>query len=147
MKTIIATFLVGLVAAPAFAAPAYPLDELLVRAKFISIGEATAFDGTNVSLRVESQLRGDLGTSNLTFKVETAWGKPEKGSRYFVFSQGHDRWGDPKEEIKLSQGLDCQGSYCGWIMLPIKKEKGTELVKNAFSFKFRKVTVNNTLNS
>ena len=138
MKTIVGVLLATLVAVPVFAAPAYPLDELLVRAKFVCVAEASAFDGTNVSLKVESQLRGDLANTNMTFKVEIAWGKPEEGKRYFVFSQGHDHWGEPKEEIKLSQGLDCQGSYCGWIMLPIQQEKGVEIVKNAFSFKLRK---------
>ena len=138
MKTIFTVFLIGLAAVPAFAAPAYPLDALLVRAKFVCIAEATAFDGTNVSLKVESWLHGDLGAGSLTFKVETDWGKPEKGSRYFVFSQGHDHWGNPKDDVKLSQDLDCQGSYCGWLMLPIQKDKEAEIVKNAFSFKFRK---------
>jgi hypothetical protein len=138
MKTILCTALLSLVAAPVFAAPPYPLDELLVRAKFVCIAEATAFSGTNVSLNVQSELRGDLTTSNLTFRVDTFLGKPEKGTRYFVFSQGHDRWGEPKNQIKLSQGMRGQGSYCGWIMLPIKTVKETEQVHNAYTFKFRK---------
>jgi len=104
----------------------------------VCIAEATAFDGTNVSLRAQSELRGDLGTNSLSFKVDTAWGKPEKGKRYFVFSQGHDRWGEPKNVIMLSQGLHGQGSYRGWLMLPIKKVNGIEQVHNAYTFKFRK---------
>jgi hypothetical protein len=138
MKTIIGIFLVSLAAAPALAAPAYPLEDLFVRAKFVCVAEATEFDGTNVILDVQSQLRGDFAKSNMTFKVEAIWGKPEKGMRYFVFSQGHDRWGNPKDEVKLSQGLDGQGSCCGWLMLPITMVKETEQVHNAYTFKFRK---------
>jgi len=138
MKTIVGVLLVALAAVPVFAAPAYPLDELLVRAKFVCVAEAATFDGTNVTLKVQSQLRGDLTTNSLTFKIDTSLGKPEEGSRYFVFSQGHDRWGKPKDEIKLSQGMHGQGGYCGWLMLPIKTVNGTEQVHNAYTFKFRK---------
>jgi len=138
MKTIVAMILAMIVAGSALAAPAYPLDELLVRAKIICITDVAAFDGTNVVLTMQEPLRGDSGATSLTFAVDVAWGKPEQGRRYFVFSQGNDQWGEPKNEIKLSQGLDCQGSYCGWIMLPIEQLNGEDIVKSAFSFKFRK---------
>lgn len=137
MKTIVGIVLVSLISTSAFAAPAYPLDELLLRAKLVCIAKVTSFDDTHVSLEVQSKLRGDLATTR-TFKVDTSLGTPEKGSRYFVFSQGHDRWGKPKDEIKLSQGIRGQGSYCGWFMLPIQNEKGVEIVRNAFSSRFRK---------
>lgn len=138
MKTIMLILLVSLVAAPVFGSPAYSLDGLLVRAKFVCIAEVSTFDGTTVTLKVKSELRGKLGTNSLSFPVVTRLGKPEIGKRYFVFSQGHDYWGSPKNEIKLSQGLKGQKSYCGWLMLPIQTEKGVELVKGAFSAKFRK---------
>ena len=123
-----------LLTASAFAAPAYPLDELLLRAKVVCVADVATSDGTNVVLAVQTNMRGDPGTNTLRFKVDAAWGLPEKGQRYFVFSQGDE----PKDEIKLSQGLDCQVSYCGWIMLPIIEIDGVLVVKNAFSFKFRK---------
>lgn len=129
--------LLCLLNAPVLAAPQYPLEELLVRAKVVVIAEVTNLNGTDVTLRVVGRLRGDPGAESLTFTVIES-DKPEKGKRYFVFSQGHDRWGDPKNEVKLSQGLKCQGSYCGWIMLPIEKANGEDIVKNAYSFKFRK---------
>ena len=139
MKTkIVVAALFSMLAAPALAAPAYPLDGLLVRAKFVCVADVSGFDGTNVVLVVQTNLRGEPGRNTLCFKVDAEWGKPEKGQQYFVFSQGHDHWGEPKDEIKLSQGLDCQGSYCGWIMLPIKKTDGVVVVQNAYSFKFRK---------
>ncbi len=139
MKRIVFAFALScLFAAPLLGAPAYPLDELLVRAKFVCIADVSAFDGKTVSLKVQSKLRGDLDTDTLSFKVDTALGKPEKGQRYFVFSQGHDQWGKPKDEIRLSQGLHGQGSYCGWLMLRIYRENGVNMVKNAYSFKFRK---------
>lgn len=139
MKTkIVIAALFSMLAAPTLAAPAYPLDGLLVRAKFVCVADVSEIDGTNIVLVVQTNLRGEPGTNTLRFKVDAEWGKPEKGQQYFVFSQGHDRWGEPKDEIKLSQGLDCQGSYCGWIMLPIKTTNGLTTVQNAFSFKFRK---------
>ncbi len=139
MKRIVfAVPLFCLLAVPVLASPPYTLEGLLVRAKFVCIAEVSTFDGTNVSLKVQSELRGDLGTDSLSFKVVTSLGRPEKGKQYFVFSQGHDHWGDPKREIKMSQGIIGQASYCGWLMLPIQKEKGVEIVKNAFSAKVKK---------
>ena len=55
----------------------------------------------------------------------------KKGSRYFVFSQGNDVFGDPKNTIRLGQGVGGQPSYTGWIMLPIEVEKGKEYVRGA----------------
>lgn len=138
MKTIFSLLFGMMVAGPVLAAPAYPLDELLVRAKVVCIVDVARFDGTNLVLTVQEQLRGNSGTTSLTFAVDAAWGKPEQGKRYFVFSQGNDQWGEPKREIKLSQGLDCQGSYCGWIMLPIEQVNGKDIVQSAYSFKFRR---------
>lgn len=130
--------LLCLLAAPAFAAPAYPLEGLLLRAKFVCVSTVKTFDGTNVVLAVQTNMRGDPGTNTLRFRVDVEWGLPEKGQPYFVFSQGYDHWGEPKNEIKLSQGLDGQGSYCGWIMLPIKTTNGVATVQNVHSFQFRK---------
>lgn len=129
--------LLCLLAAPAFAAPAYPLEGLLLRAKFVCVSTVKTFDGTNVVLAVQTNLRGDPGRNTLRFKVDVEGGLPERGHLYFVFSQGDDHWGEPKNEIKLSQGLDGQGSYCGWIMLPIKATNDVATVQNAYSFKFR----------
>jgi hypothetical protein len=95
------------------------------------------FDGTNVTLKVQDKLRADPATDALTLTVDAVWGKPATNGRYFVFSQGNDQWGDPKNEAKLGQGLDGQGSYCGWLMLLIQNVKGDTVVKSAYSFKFR----------
>ncbi len=138
MKTILGIVLGSLVAGPVLAAPAYPLDELLARAKFVCIAEVSGFDGATVLLKVQSELRGQLHTNNLSFPVETSLGKPEQGKQYFVFSQGHDHWGDPKNQIQMSQGMHGQGSYCGWLMFPIEQEKGVEVVSRAYSFQFRR---------
>jgi len=138
MKIIMATFIISLFAMPVIGAPAFPFEELLLRAKFVCIADATSFDGSNVVLNVLTNLRGNTGTNVFFFKVDTTWGNPKQGRQYFVFSQGHDYWGVPKSEIKLSQGLDGQGSYCGWIMFPIEKTNGMEVVQNAHSNKFRK---------
>lgn len=137
MKTVVGIFLLlSLVAAPAFASPAFSLEELLERAKYVCIAEVDAFDGTSTTLTVQTNLRGDPGTKTLSFKVDTLEGKPEKGKRYFVFSQGLDPSGRPANEIKLSQGIEGQAGYCGWIMLPIEKLNGEDIVKSTFSAKF-----------
>ena len=120
------------------AAPAYPLEGLLVRAKFVFIAKASFFQDNKVALRVVAKLRGDPESqeSKFTFRG-IAGAKPEKGDRYFVFSQGHDHFGGPKDTIKMSQGLKGQAGYCGWIMLPIREEKGLAFVNNAFSLRFK----------
>ncbi len=55
MKTMLGIVLCSLVAWQALAAPAYPLEELLTRAKFVCIAQVSEFDGAIVSLRVQSE--------------------------------------------------------------------------------------------
>jgi hypothetical protein len=126
-------------AASALAAPPYPVEGLLLRAKYVFVAQVSGFENGKVALKVATRLRGDPETDELTFLFQDITGtEPRKGERFFVFSQGHDQWGQPKDEIRMAQGLHSQGSYCGWIMLPIHAENGLDIVKNAFSFKFRK---------
>jgi hypothetical protein len=139
MKSAIMLVVLVVLAGSALAAPPYPVEALLLRAKYVFVAQVSGFESGKVSLKVTTRLRGDPETDALTFLFLDITGtEPRNGELFFVFSQGHDQWGQPGDEIKMSQGLDCQGSYCGWIMLPIHSEKGLDIVKNAFSFKFRK---------
>lgn len=64
----------------ASAAPTFPLESLLKRAKHVHVVNVTSFDGRNVTLKVETGLRGDRRGDRMTFTVDATFGKPEKAT-------------------------------------------------------------------
>lgn len=119
----------------AFASPPWSLEGLLTRAKFVFVGKVTAIEGERVSLEVISWERGKGEKESFAFRLAgLADRKPEKGELYFVFSQGHDSFGEPKDEVQTSHGLEGQRGYTGWIMLRIVKKADVEQIENAYSF-------------
>ena len=96
------------------------------------MGKVAKFDETTVVVTVESKLRGDPGAEPLTFKfIDTDSGIPRVGKRYFIFSQGNDTYGKPKNEIQLNQSRAGQVSFTGWIMFVIEKREGKEYIEGA----------------
>jgi len=124
---------------PALASYPWPLEDLLRRAKFVFIAEASPLDGGKVTLKVKTRLHGDFPADTLSLKfLDPAGPKPEVGRRYFVFSQGLGR-GEPRNVVALKQAFSGQGGHSGWIMHPIEKRGEVEIVRYAFSYKFGKV--------
>jgi hypothetical protein len=119
----------------ASAAPPYSLEGLLPRAEAVFVGNIRAQDGKMVTLTLSEFLRGE-NKKEFTFELVDASQamRLEPGSRYFVISQGDNRYGKPKPFVTVGQLLDGQAGYCGWIMFPIKIEDGKSYLKYIASY-------------
>ena len=123
------------VVSPAPAGMPLPLDALLERAKIVYIGKVVKHDEKNLTIALESRLRGDPGAGPMAFGAGDYIRDPAVGSRYFVFSQGNDHWGGPRDRIRQFQEGGGQASYTGWYMFLIEKKEGKEYVRGAFASK------------
>ena len=118
-----------------------PLGVLLQRAKVVFVGGVTEMQAGRVTIQVGRCLRGEIESDLFRFDfVDLARGKPEKGVRYFVFSQGPNPRREPEDVIQLYQGIGGQRSYCGWIMLPIRDIGDRDIVAGAFQHGGRRQT-------
>jgi hypothetical protein len=108
MKTVpLAVLALGLVSSVAVASPPWLLEGLLTRAKIVFIGKVTGIEKRSVTLEVVSWERGKNEKKSFTFLLADDERKPEKDERYFVFSQGNDEFGEPKDVVQTRQGLAC----------------------------------------
>ncbi len=133
----------------ATAAPAYPFDGLLLRARTVFVGsivQLTKHGGKlHVSFRVDDVLRGNKAfipdripiARNNEPGLDADWWAD---TQYVVISQGDAIRGEPLPSLRFDQGTLGQAGYRGWIafrLLPRTKNREPTL-KGAFEYVGRK---------
>jgi hypothetical protein len=104
-------------AAIAFGAPAYRLEELLPRAKYVVVVAITSRTSTTATFQVLQIWRGDDIPKKLVLSHTHAENEfPKDTDRLLLFSQGDDFHGPPMAEFRIGQPIKGQASYRGWIL-------------------------------
>ena len=113
------------------AAPCPPLENDLVRAKTIYIGRLISHDDENaLSFEVTSVLRGKADEKTILTREECP--KMTGGALYLLISQGDNRYGKPRNVV--GRPMECQGVWCGWLILPVATVNNQQFVERIYSF-------------
>jgi hypothetical protein len=112
-----------LLAAPALASPAWPIEELLHRSDQVLVGSVKA-DGKTVEVATTRWLRGK-GPAALHFTLASD-SSPLPAECLFI-SQGDAR-GTPTNEVRFDQDIKGQAGYRGWLAFRLERRPDGHLL-------------------
>lgn len=108
----------------------WSLEGLLERATRAYIAEYKGAHDSSIELTVTEAVWGAKEDFPGVFRVaQGGSGYRGPSHRFFVFDQVDLVGVEPKDLVKLGQGMFGQSGYCGWIRLPIEGEGAEAVVK------------------
>jgi hypothetical protein len=122
--------LCGFLASPAASASTnYPLAILLERAKTVVLVTLEAHDATTATFACVTLYRGTF-ERHQTFQLEDDDDQalPKGVKQFIAFSQGDDA-NPPTNQLEVRQYVKGQGGYRGWIVYPVVRRHGHDIVE------------------
>lgn len=127
MKLLVATILAA--SAVASASPPYPLGGLLVRAKTVAIVRLDTTELDHATFHAERLYRGRFDR-NTRFDIDRDQ-LPAHVTRFVAISQGDVPFGPPTSNAQIGQSGEGQRGFRGWLLYPVRRVRGRDLVDPA----------------